>query len=317
VSREREAATIKSEIRRISDFFVSSHTGANWLHYVVSETQKPVTNDLQSLRQMRRLGKNVNGYFGERIDITGILGDCVEAARAYGWNVEEIPVNGKQSLLALTRRAQAAKNLSPEPSRASRVYISTGIHGDEPAGPVAARQLLQENAWPLQLDIWLCPCLNREGFLVNRRENNEGLDLNRQYLQPRAAETRAHVAWLERQPSFDLCFCLHEDWESHGFYVYELNPDNRPSLAERIVQRVAEVCPIDLSDSIEGRPARQGIIRPSVDPRSRPDWPESFFLLTRKTRLSYTLEAPSDFPIAVRVAALVSAVQAGLAKYSE
>lgn len=262
---------------------------------------------------MRRLGKNVNGYFGERIDITRILSDCVEAARSYGWNVEEIPVNGKQSLLALTRHAQAATHLSPGPGRTPRVYISTGIHGDEPAGPVAARQLLQENAWPLQFDIWLFPCLNPEGFRVNRRENNEGLDLNRQYLQPTAAETRAHVAWLERQPSFDLCFCLHEDWESHGFYVYELNPDNQPSLAEHMVQRVAEVCPIDLSDSIEGRPAHQGIIRPSLDPRSRPDWPEAFFLLTRKTRLSYTFEAPSDFPIALRVAALVTAVQAGLA----
>jgi hypothetical protein len=308
-----EAATIKSEIRRISDLFVSSHSGSKLLHYVVSETQKSLTNDLQGLCRMRRLGKNINGYFGERIDITRILSDCVEAARAHGWNVEEIPVNGKQSLLALSRRAQGVTQRSSEPSRAPRVYISTGIHGDEPAGPVAARQLLQENAWPLQFDFWLCPCLNPEGFQANRRENNEGLDLNRQYLQPAAAETRAHVAWLERQPSFDLCFCLHEDWESQGFYVYELNADNQPSLAEGIVQRVAEVCPIDLSDSIEGRPAYQGIIRPSVDPRSRPDWPESFFLLTRKTRLSYTVEAPSDFPIAVRVAALVRAVQAGLA----
>jgi hypothetical protein len=178
---------------------------------------------------------------------------------------------------------------------------------------LAVRQLLQENAWPAEFDLWLCPCLNPEGFLVNCRENQQGLDLNRQYLHPAAAETRAHIAWLERQPGFDLCFCLHEDWEAHGFYVYELNPDNQPSLAEPILQRVAEVCPIDTSESIEGRQAQQGIIRPSVDPRSRPDWPESFFLLTRKTRLSYTLEAPSDFPIAVRVASLVTAVQTGLA----
>jgi len=262
---------------------------------------------------MRRLGKNVNGYFGERIDITRILSDCVEAARAHGWVIEEIPVDGKLSLLALSRRAQAANHAPPEIRWPPRVYISAGIHGDEPAGPLAVRQLLREDAWPAEFDLRLCPCLNPQGFLLNRRENDQGLDLNRQYLKPAASETQAHIAWLERQPSFDLCFCLHEDWESHGFYVYELNSDNRPSLAEAIVQRVAEVCPIDLSESIEGRPAREGIIRPGVDPRSRPDWPESFFLLTRKTHLSYTLEAPSDFPIAVRVAALVTAVQAGLA----
>jgi len=120
------------------------------------------------------------------------------------------------------------------------------------------------------------------------------------------------MAWLKAQPDFDLCLCLHEDWESQGFYVYELNPDNRPSLAQAIVDRVADVCPVDPSEIIEGRPAHKGIIRPSVDPRSRPQWPEAFFLLTHKTRLSYTLEAPSDFPLATRVAALVAAVRAAI-----
>jgi hypothetical protein len=65
-----------------------------------------------------------------------------------------------------------------------------------------------------------------------------------------------------------------------------------------------------LSLEIEGRPAAGGIIRPSADPRSRIEWPEAFWLLTHnKTRHSYTLEAPSDFPLATRVAALVTAVR--------
>ena len=192
---------------------------------------------------------------------------------------------------------------------AARIYISTGIHGDEPAGPLAARLLLQENAWPPGLELRLCPCLNPTGFALNRRENREGLDLNRQYLALQAKETLAHIAWLNRQPPFDLCLCLHEDWESHGFYLYELNPDGLPSLAEAMVARVATFCPIDRSEIIEGRPAQGGIIRPDFDPRNRPQWPEAFFLITHKTRLSYTLEAPSDFPLAVRVAALVSGVR--------
>jgi hypothetical protein len=195
---------------------------------------------------------------------------------------------------------------------APRLYISTGIHGDEPAGPLAARRLLQENAWPPGLDIWLCPCLNPAGFVLNHRENGEGLDLNRQYRAPEAAETLAHVAWLKCQPRFDLCLCLHEDWEAHGFYLYELNPDRLPSLAEAIIGRVGQVCPIDRSQTIEGRHAQNGIIRPDLDPRNRPQWPEAFFLITHKTRLSYTLEAPSDFPLTVRVSALVAAVTTAL-----
>ena len=125
--------------------------------------------------------------------------------------------------------------------------------------------------------------------------------------------TVAHVRWLERQPNFDACFCLHEDWESHGFYLYELDPENRrPGLAERMIQRVETVCPIDRSEKIEGRPARGGIIRPGADARTRPLWPEAFWLLTHRTRVSYTLEAPSDYPLPARVAALVTAVRAAL-----
>ena len=90
--------------------------------------------------------------------------------------------------------------------------------------------------------------------------------------------------------------------------MHELNPEARPSMAEAMVARVAAVCPIDQSEIIEDRPAKNGIIRPNLDPRTRPEWPEAFFLLTHKTRLSYTLEAPSDFPLATRVTALVAAV---------
>ena len=151
--------------------------------------------------------------------------------------------------------------------------------------------------------------------MANHRENPDGLDLNRQYRRPEAPETLAHMSWLERQPRFDLSLCVHEDWESNGFYVYELNPENRPSLAEPIIESVEKVCPVDRSEVIEGRPAHNGIIRPTLDPNSRPDWPEAFFLITHKSPLSYTLEAPSDFPLTVRVAALVEGISAALNRF--
>ena len=172
--------------------------------------------------------------------------------------------------------------------------------------------MLQENRWPAHADVWLLPCLNPTGFPLNRRENANGVDLNRDYRHLQTGEIRAHVAWLEKQPQFDLTLCLHEDWEAHGFYVYELNPDHRPSLAEKIIAEVAKVCPVDPSEVIEGRPAQGGIIRPDLDPAKRPQWPEAFYLIMNKTRQSYTLEAPSDFPLSMRVAALVAAVGVAL-----
>jgi murein peptide amidase A len=269
-------------------------------------------NDKLSVRgAVQRLGKNVNGYFGEKIDIVEALGECVAAGRTHGWTIEEIPLRHKHTLGTFFRPA-AADSSNAQSSPLLRIYISAGIHGDEPAGPLALRQLLQENIWPANASLWICPCLNPSGFALHQRENADGLDLNRQYLEPSAEETKAHIKWLLYQPSFDLCLCLHEDWESEGFYLYELNPDACPSLAGPILSRVANVCPIDSSELIEGRAAQGGLIRPSVDPNSRPQWPESFFLLNHKTRLSYTLEAPSDFPLSVRVAALVEGVKAAV-----
>lgn len=256
---------------------------------------------------MKRLGKNNGGYHGETINIHAVLNDLQQSAQHYGWQADVFYADAGFRWFALHHQPATAAALP------FRVYLSTGIHGDEPAGPLAALQLIQADAWPAAAEIFLLPCLNPGGFARNTRENAAGLDLNRDYLNPQSAEIRAHIAWLERQGGFDLCLCLHEDWESHGFYLYELNPEHKPSLAERMVAAVAEVCPIDQSEIIEGREARSGIIRPNLDPRTRPLWPESFWLLQHKTRLSYTLEAPSDFPLEGRVKALVAAVRAALA----
>ncbi|MFM1768032.1 MAG: hypothetical protein RJA22_561 [Verrucomicrobiota bacterium] len=256
-----------------------------------------------------RLGRNRGGYAGETIDIEAVLADTVDTARRRGWSAHTLPPAAEDGpgLLALTR---AARRAPAGPVGAPfRLYLSSGIHGDEPAGPLAMHQLVADDDWPVDAEIWLCPCLNPEGFRLGRRENRHGHDLNRQYLHRAAAETRTHVGWLERQPRFDVAVCLHEDWEAHGFYLYELNPDARPSRAEAMIQRVAAVCPIDPSPVIEGRAASGGIIRADADPAGRADWPEAFWLLQHRTRHSYTLEAPSDFPLATRVAALVTAVR--------
>ena len=252
---------------------------------------------------MQRLGKNIGKYFGESLPLDRFTAAVQQAAIAHGWQTEHFLRTNTLELFAL-RRTRGTP--------AQRIYLSAGIHGDEPAGPLALLQLLEENHWPEATEIVLCPCLNPTGCAQNTRESAAGLDLNRDYLSAQSAEITAHIAWLQRQGLFDLTICLHEDWEAHGFYVYELNPDARPSLAPAIIERVRPVCPIDLSPEIEGRPAAGGIIRPSHDPLSRPQWPEAFYLLSHQTRLCYTVEAPSDFPLPTRVAALVASVQAAL-----
>jgi len=261
---------------------------------------------------MERLGINHGGYHGDAIDIRAVLRDVQAAAHAHGWTSDIFHESAEFKWLALHRLPPSS--IIHHPS--TRIYLSTGIHGDEPAGPLAALRLLQENRWPENAEIFLLPCLNPTGFTLNRRGNAGGMDLNRDYRNPQTAEVRAHVAWLERQPEFDLYLCLHEDWESHGFYLYEQNPDSKPSLAEKMIEAVQKVCPIDLSENIEGRAAKGGIVRPNILPHERPDWPEAFYLIVNKSRQGCTLEAPSDFPLATRVNALVAGVNAALAEMS-
>jgi Succinylglutamate desuccinylase / Aspartoacylase family len=261
---------------------------------------------------MERLGRNSGGYHGETIDIHTVLPGIETASEQHGWISEAFGQQGEFKLIALHRQppSTSSSHLS------TRIYLSAGIHGDEPAGPLAALRLLQENRWPTNAELWFCPCLNPFGFVLNRRENAENKDLNRDYRHLETAEVRAHIAWLERQPRFDVYFCLHEDWESQGFYLYEQNPDQRPSLAEKIIEAVQKVCPIDRSELIEDRPAKGGIIRPNLDPNTRPQWAEAFYLIMNKARHGYTLEAPSDFPLPTRVSALVAGVNAALKSFN-
>jgi hypothetical protein len=257
---------------------------------------------------MERLGKNQGGYHGETIDVRAVLRDVETAAQEHGWNSEIFHQTPEFNFFALCRPPLSIRN----PQSPIRIYLSAGIHGDEPAGPLAALRLLRDDNWPADSEIRLCPCLNPPGFALNRRENADGRDLNRDYRNPQTAEVRAHIAWLERQPRFDLYLCLHEDWEAHGFYLYEQNPDGRPSLAETIIDAVQKVCPIDPSEIIEDRPAQGGIIRPNLDPNTRPQWAEAFYLIMNKARRGYTLEAPSDFPLPTRINALVAGTNAAL-----
>jgi hypothetical protein len=245
---------------------------------------------------VQRLGKNLGRYCGETIDIQRVLQQIEQAATEKKWAREP-------DFLAYRRD-------SPQPR--VKVYISTGIHGDEPAGPLAALKLIEDDLWPKDISLWLVPCLNPTGLRLNTRENADGIDLNRDYRHLETSEIRAHVAWLERQPNFDVSLCLHEDWESNGFYLYEVNPDNRPSFADKILAAVTKVCPVDMSPLIEEWPAQNGVIRPNLNPEDRPRWAEALYLVTHKTRQSYTLEAPSDFPLPVRVDAHIVGVRAVL-----
>ena len=249
---------------------------------------------------MKPLGLNEGGYCGETVDIEALLDDCLTAAQAHGWTVNWLETENNIRLLTLHRAPAGAHR---------KIYLSSGIHGDEPAAPMAMSRLITENLWPEDMELWLCPCLNPTGFPVNTRENVAGDDLNRDYKHLKTPEIRSHTQWLQTLPDLDFTIQLHEDWEAKGFYFYELKMDGKPTEPRRVLEAVKPVCPIDESLEIDDRKNDHGLIRPELDPAVRKLWPEAFWLVMNKTQLSYTCEAPSDFLMGIRVEALVRAVR--------
>jgi succinylglutamate desuccinylase len=238
------------------------------------------------------------------IDPPALLAQFESLASAQGFRLERFGEIASCPLIALTKRTAG-----PRP----RIYLSAGIHGDEPAPPLALLRLLERGFFDRRAVWFVCPLLNPVGFLRRTRENADGLDLNRDYRLTKSAEVLAHIRWLETQPCFDLALCLHEDWEATGTYLYELNPNHRPSLAEPIIAAIANKYPIDQAELIDGRPARGGIIRPDGDPATRELWPEAIYLRAHHTPLTYTIETPSAHPLEERLAAQCLAVETAIA----
>lgn len=214
--------------------------------------------------------------------------------------------------LAVTEAGPVVAWRRPGPGRS--VYLSAGIHGDEPAGPLALLELVRGGTFGDGCEWTVCPLLNPTGLAAGTRDNARGIDLNRDYLRRRSAEVRAHAAWLEEGPPPDLFLSLHEDWETRGFYFYEINlgPD-RPQRAAAIMAAVAPWFAPESDERIDDHTVRApGWIYHAAEADLPHHWPEAIFLAKHGCPLSFTFETPSRAPLDARVAAQVAAVRAAL-----
>ncbi len=201
------------------------------------------------------------------------------------------------------------------PGSGPRVYLSAGIHGDEPAGPLALLELMREGFFTPAVHWSLCPALNPSGLAAVTRENAGGVDLNRDYWQRATLEVVAHGLWLDARPAPDLFISLHEDWESTGFYFYEINlGDDDPERARLILEAVSPWFPPESGPEIDGHEPREaGWIYHPAEPDLPEGWPEAIYLAKAGCPVSFTFETPSHAALGQRVAAHMAAVKAACA----
>jgi len=261
------------------------------------------------------LASEAMAYLGPALEVPRYFAELPPAAAAAGFAVEKFGEAAGWPLLALKRAAA-----TPE---APALYLSAGIHGDEPAGPLALLRLLNEKFFAPDVHWLICPALNPGGLRAKTRENPGGVDVNRDYREAKSPEAKQHLDFLEREAGgfggrFALSILLHEDWESQGFYMYELNRTANPLLGPAVLAAVEPICGVDRSPVIEGMPANNGLItRPVADFADRPLWPEALWLVVKRTDRNMTLEAPSAQDLEKRVAALCAAVRAAVAAWGE
>lgn len=246
-------------------------------------------------------------YTGERLDVGATLQRLNEAADEQGFDRFTLVEQAGTIIPYFTRKAKK--------EGAPRIYISTGMHGDEPAGPLAILDLLETGQFCDAIDWTLFPMLNPAGLKTNQRENHQGIDLNRDYKEPETKEVQAHIEVIEQSDPWDLALIVHEDWESEGYYLYDLPTELTQGWAPKVIESVSRVCPIDLGEQIDEMSAKNGIISPDMDnidtePKLMGSWPEAIYLLNEeKIHGTYTLESPSSYDLRTRMDAHKAAIR--------
>jgi len=180
------------------------------------------------------------------------------------------------------------------------VYLSAGIHGDEPAGPEALVTWAERNVALLRKTTCLIfPCLSPWGLVNNARLDADGRDLNRMF-RDGSLELVAKWTALMTDRIYDVALCLHEDYDGQGCYVYE-PVVGEPHWGEDIVALAPPSLPIDPRPNIDGRNAVGGVVRVDLRPDDFAFLPEAALLHRRHARRSFTLETPSEFDLGKRV----------------
>jgi len=201
---------------------------------------------------------------------------------------------------------------SPGPKKDTReaIYISAGIHGDEPAPPWGLLAWAEAHTELLQTRRFiLFPLLNPYGLMANTRVDRQGNDLNRIF---DSEDHELITAWRKVVDGmrFSLGLCLHEDYDGQGCYLYELTT-LKESLGAKLLQDTARVIPTDTRRSIDGRRATDGLVVRRRMPKIA-GTPESFVLHSMGAPLSFTFESPSEFSLNERVAVQAVFIQSAL-----
>ncbi|HWC60521.1 MAG TPA: succinylglutamate desuccinylase/aspartoacylase family protein [Verrucomicrobiae bacterium] len=200
----------------------------------------------------------------------------------------------------------------PNSSDPIRIGIFAAIHGDEPAGALAAAKFLTESVrQPDFIENFLLqiyPICNPTGFEDNTRHSRRGKDLNREFWK---SSTEPEVEILEhelRTQHFHGIIQLHADDTSDGLYGFVRGHTLTENLLRPALAEAGKILPRNVNAKIDGFAARDGIIYTSY---------EGILAAPMQSEPPFEIifETPHHAPMELQVHALVAAVRTILSEY--
>lgn len=183
------------------------------------------------------------------------------------------------------------------------ITLAAGVHGDEPAGPVALLHLAEQQLLDERFSYRIWPCTNPSGFAAGTRENVDGIDINRTFGRGGSAPESRALVMANRDLKFLLAIDLHEDDEGCGFYCYAYGG---PAIGEAVVRALREH-----GDGIDPR----GCLRPNPVEEAEAIGGLSLSLLLARNAAerALTFETDARGALETRVATHCVAVQTAVA----
>jgi protein MpaA len=201
----------------------------------------------------------------------------------------------------------------PNSSDPIRIGVFGAIHGDEPAGALAAGRFLLELAREPVLaenfHLQVYPICNPTGFEDNTRQSRRGRDLNREFWNS-SAEAEVEILEHELRTSrFSGIIQLHADDTSEGIYGFVRGHTLTENLLRPALCEAGKILPRNVNATIDGFAARDGIIY---------DHYEGVLAAPSKmdrVPFEIILETPHQASMELQVEAVVVALRTILAEY--
>jgi hypothetical protein len=201
----------------------------------------------------------------------------------------------------------------PNSADAIRIGLFAAIHGDEPAGALAAANFLVDLAQEPELaenfHLQVYPVCNPTGFEDNKRHSRSGRDLNREFWQSSAQPEVQILEHELRSCQFDGIIQLHADDTSEGIYGFVRGHTLTENLLRPALREAGRILPRNVNATIDGFAARDGIIYDQYEG-----------VLAAPTQMEpvpfeIILETPHNAPMELQVDALVVALRTILSEY--